>query len=259
MNTEELIEIESSEPYGIHLIGEGTFFRAYERSAFLFGRHIHDRYALKSRFIKKVAKDLVYLGFPRSSLDSVMEVCKKKNFAVSTIGKDHVFIGPVPVVDHYDMWHDGVMRQVATPTANFANGAIEKGRHKSRIPPNEYALFRLFFDFTLYVLKAVSKFDKDYKYSFVEMLCKRCVKLLEILYKHVNNIRNADLNFVEEELYSLRLDFRLLCDLRQISLKQWAFINTKIEEMLENCMPESAVSRNVRERIMESSESTLAL
>ena len=80
-----------------------------------------------------------------------------------------------------------------------------------------------------------------------------------ILYKHVNNIRNADLNFVEEELYSLRLDFRLLCDLRQISLKQWAFINTKIEEMLENCMPESAVSRNVRERIMESSESTLAL
>ena len=60
---------------------EGLFVRAYERSAYLFAKHIK-AYSLTKKFYKNVKQEVVYLGFPQNSFSKIESICKEKNFTV---------------------------------------------------------------------------------------------------------------------------------------------------------------------------------
>ena len=57
---------------------EGLFIRVYERSAYLFVKHIK-AYSITKKFYKNVKQELVYLGFPQSSFSKIEGICKEKN------------------------------------------------------------------------------------------------------------------------------------------------------------------------------------
>ncbi len=65
----ERVEREQSNIDKIYLYREGIFYRAYERSAYLWINHIC-KYEIKKRYVKTVGKVIVYLGFPMSVLES---------------------------------------------------------------------------------------------------------------------------------------------------------------------------------------------
>lgn len=65
----ERVEREQSNIDKIYLYKEGIFYRAYERSAYLWINHIC-KYEIKKRYVKTVGKVIVYLGFPMSVLES---------------------------------------------------------------------------------------------------------------------------------------------------------------------------------------------
>ena len=70
----EVLKLESQHPqqdeslFTIHLFPEGTFFRAYEWSAWLVVTHIKD-FKVTRREIKAVGRDVCYIGFPQESLE----------------------------------------------------------------------------------------------------------------------------------------------------------------------------------------------
>jgi hypothetical protein len=75
MIIEEILKNES-ERKGLMLVRDRLFFQAWEYSAFLFVNHLRP-YRIHRRIIKKVGEEVVWLGFPRSSLESVLADAKK--------------------------------------------------------------------------------------------------------------------------------------------------------------------------------------
>ena len=68
----EILEIEKKREEGgqystIYLFPEGTFYRAYEWSAWLCCRYIN-QFRTTKRYNKSVSADMVFVGFPKVSL-----------------------------------------------------------------------------------------------------------------------------------------------------------------------------------------------
>lgn len=71
MTTAQILELESKKAdCDVLLFEEGVFFKAYERSAWLF-YHCVKPYLLKKRFVKAVGQEIVYLGFPISASEDL--------------------------------------------------------------------------------------------------------------------------------------------------------------------------------------------
>ena len=71
MTFSEILAIEDNNTDKIYLWREGMFLKAYEHSAFLCYRHVHE-FKLSRRFIKTVNRHVVSLGFPESALKKWM-------------------------------------------------------------------------------------------------------------------------------------------------------------------------------------------
>lgn len=67
----EIVEQESRQTAAsrseLHLYREGTFLRAYEWSAFLACRYLHD-FKVNKRQFKDIGQPVAYIGFPDTSL-----------------------------------------------------------------------------------------------------------------------------------------------------------------------------------------------
>ena len=90
--TKEIIEDEahrlaSGEHDVIHLHREGSFLRAYEWSAFLSCRYLH-QFKVNKRIFKGIGHPVAYIGFPETSIDkwmpegAVLEALDEKHLAV---------------------------------------------------------------------------------------------------------------------------------------------------------------------------------
>lgn len=101
-----ILSFEATNLSSIHLHQDGIFWRAYERSAYLFVEHTKSQYKLTKRYIKLVNQSVVSLGFPLDSLS--------KNFSESDI----TYIDPKHICitltdnelefDTYTAWHASI-------------------------------------------------------------------------------------------------------------------------------------------------------
>ncbi len=71
--TKELIEkerelVQSGQVRDLHLHREGTFLRAYDWSAWLACRYLHD-FKVNKRVFKSIDEPVAYIGFPETSLE----------------------------------------------------------------------------------------------------------------------------------------------------------------------------------------------
>lgn len=80
MKIEEILKTEDNKC--IYLHKEGLFWRAYEYSAYAFAKSIK-QYNAKKKFIKKVAGEIVFIGFPNSILATILDLCEQKGYAVN--------------------------------------------------------------------------------------------------------------------------------------------------------------------------------
>ena len=80
MKIEDIIKTKDNTSIFLH--NEGLFWRAYEYTAFAFVKNIKPYYA-KKKFIKIVNSDIVFIGFPDSTLPNILDLCKQKGFAIN--------------------------------------------------------------------------------------------------------------------------------------------------------------------------------
>ncbi len=64
----QIIEKERQNSGKIYLYKEGVFYRAYNRSAYLWVTHICG-YEVKTRYVKSVGENIFYVGFPMTALE----------------------------------------------------------------------------------------------------------------------------------------------------------------------------------------------
>lgn len=88
----DILEIEQARPaaedwYKIHLFQEGSFYRAYEVSAWLCHLHI-SQFKVTHRHVNGIEQTIAFVGFPLSSL----EKRRPENAVVETIADKHVVL-----------------------------------------------------------------------------------------------------------------------------------------------------------------------
>jgi len=104
MKIEDIIKTEDNTSIFLH--NEGLFWRSYEYSAYAFVNSIK-QYNVKKKFIKKVESDIVFIGFPDSTLGNILALCKQKGFAVNKNYK-LITIELKTKIEGYVKWKDEI-------------------------------------------------------------------------------------------------------------------------------------------------------
>ena len=89
MKIAEIQEIEKTNFGNIYLFKEGIFWRAYERSAWMFVENVK-HYRVLKKYVKAVKQDIVYLGFPDSALPEILLTVKTRHASSHTVRKSDV-------------------------------------------------------------------------------------------------------------------------------------------------------------------------
>lgn len=104
----EKLKFEERNERTVRLWPEGAFYKAYERSAYLFVSQIR-QYELRRRYVDAVGQDVVSTGFPQSVL-SKLGVSASDDDGVKTIRMD------TPIDEQqYLLWRDAVPLSTAQP------------------------------------------------------------------------------------------------------------------------------------------------
>jgi len=72
MKIHEILTLEKANTNSIFLLKEGLFYRAYELSAYFFVLHVQ-KYSVTKKFIKSVNQHIVYIGFPATYLQTILQ------------------------------------------------------------------------------------------------------------------------------------------------------------------------------------------
>ncbi|MCQ2106214.1 MAG: hypothetical protein MJZ26_10530 [Fibrobacter sp.] len=218
--------MECNNESSIHLIRDRKFFQTCERSAFRFVKFLRE-YKVHHKFVKKIGADVVYLGFPDSVLESLRAETQDAGYERKIISDDqHIEISGLPKLESYDAWKTGIVRYVDNVSTNVSKtSSIEEIGFPSK---KRFVIYRVFYDLTLYLCRLTSKFHRNFKFGLGDKLREDCVLYLTDMQCIVQSKKSFERSVFEEFLVSMQIRLRLLLDLKQVTEKQWFFVNQTI-------------------------------
>ncbi len=250
MLIDEIYAMECGNESSIHLVRDRKFFQAYEKSAFRFVKLLRE-YKVHHKFIKKIGTDVAYLGFPDSVLENLKKEAQDAGYEWKTISEDqHVEICGLPKLESYDAWKLDVVQG--------GSACLETcQKDSSEITPKKlFVIYREFYDFTLYLCELTSKFHRNFKFGLGDKLREECVACLTDLQCVVQSKKSFEREVFEKFLISLQVRLRLLMDLKQVSEKQWIFVNQTLVK-LQKLLGQNSANQGLPERTLLESRSPL--
>ncbi len=239
----------------IHLIRDRKFFQAYERSAFRFVKFLRE-YKVHHKFVKKIGADVVYLGFPDSVLENLRAEAQDAGYEWKIISDDqHIEISGLPKLESYDAWKTGIVQSVGNASTNVSklSSTVETGVPLKKL----FVIYREFYDLTLYLCRLTSKFHRNFKFGLGDKLREDCVLYLTDMQCVVQSKKSFERSVFEKFLVSMQIRLRLLLDLKQVTEKQWIFVNQTIVK-LQNLLGQNPVNQGLSESPVSESSSPLA-
>lgn len=255
MLIDEIYTVESDNESSIHLIRDRKFFQAYERSAFRFVKFLRE-YKVHHKFVKKIGADVVYLGFPDSVLDGLRAEAQDAGYEWKNISDDrHIEISGLPELESYDAWKTGIVQSVGNASTNVSklSSTVETVVPLKKL----FVIYREFYDLTLYLCRLTSKFHRNFKFGLGDKLREECVSVLADLQCVVQSKIAFEYVRLERFLVTLQIRLRLLLDLKQVTEKQWIFVNQAIVK-LQNLLGRNPVNQGLPECPVSESSSPLA-
>lgn len=132
--TKELIEqerqqVQAGQLRDVHLHKEGTFMRAYDWSAWLCCRYLHD-FKVNKRTFKGIDDPVAYIGFPETSLakwipEGTEQHAEGEKHLVVTLPEVMVIDNPEDLTSAYVKWKESI------PLTEASLGMRKKGGGKN--------------------------------------------------------------------------------------------------------------------------------
>lgn len=218
-----ILEHQADAKNEILLLKEGTFWKAYEQSAY----YLHRQFGFKPspKFIKKVGQTIVTVGFPLQSLT--------KFFPQTTAAytDEIVYIGvESKCSEGFAVWKTDLQVPDEDAVEEMLTPRYEN------LP-----VFKAVYDVLLKSLTASRHFAKDYRYSLGEDL--KCALFAVLVYVYRANKqadgqqRVACIEAAEEKMVEVRLLCRILNDCKQMPKNlyaQMAFDMVQVDKHLAN-------------------------
>ncbi len=93
-------------------------------------------------------------------------------------------------------------------------------------------VYKSSYDLFINIFQVTKNFAKEYKYTVGEKIKNETIELTTNIYRaNISISKKEYLQKARENIEIIRLMFRLMKDLKQISLKSFTFINLKIEDV----------------------------
>jgi len=220
MTQQEIITKEESNFNSIWLYLEGSFYKAYERSAFAFCTRVKD-YKILRKESKTLGRDILYVGFPMSAKDRTLSGCM-----VNVIDEKTLQIVVSRPIDENDFqkWRDAQeVEQASRAMLSPYTKVIEKT-----------PVYKLSYDILRQVILLSKNVSKNCQEPFA-------VKAKQLSYESCNKIRRfydsspetqiiivKELSPILEELCFL---LQLLKDEKEISLNSYAMLSEMIQSV----------------------------
>jgi len=97
---------------------------------------------------------------------------------------------------------------------------------------DELPVYKASYDLVLEIFLFVRNFTKEFKYTIGESLKKETIELIILIYRaNIKKDKATTIQEARERIELIRLLLRLTKDLKQISLKRFVYINTKVEKV----------------------------
>ncbi len=86
------------------------------------------------------------------------------------------------------------------------------------------------YDLLLRLIVLTKNFDREYKFTIGEDIKKEAMEMIKNIYRANSSASRQQLiQAARENIEMIRLDLRVLQDLKQLNLKKFVFLNEKIE------------------------------
>ncbi|MBQ3753258.1 MAG: hypothetical protein II864_06895 [Prevotella sp.] len=130
----EKLKAEERNERTVRLWPEGTFYKAYERSAFLFVKQVRE-YSPRRRYIQAVGQDVLSIGFPQTVLESL-----GMHHAPATDGAEVIQLSAALDEQQFLLWRDSVAKEqpssaVVSAPSQAALSESEEIKAQSGIKP----------------------------------------------------------------------------------------------------------------------------
>lgn len=230
MKIQAIYDLEHDNTSSIYLIRDGNFFRAYEKSAMLFFDNITQYHVMK-RTYKVINAEMVYLGFPMSSLDKLLA---KHGLQIHSDTKDFVVLKDFSSDRDFVQWKASI---VSDTQKEDSDNLLMQEKVLPRFEDNHpLHIYKMGFDTMVAVHRLVENLKKGYKYSVGEELKKDSFALALCSYRIAKQGRHGgDKALYDEALMQVdvvRLRLRLLAELHQLSTSAFTRVNTQIEYLV---------------------------
>jgi hypothetical protein len=196
MKIKDIIDMEKTNLFGITLLKEGMFYRAYNRSAMRISTKVR---ALKvnTKLIKYVGQTVMYCGFPDNILPQIRNLCAQKNYGWNARGETRIDIDGVATPDEdYEGWTREILKRVAN-APSLVTPVMEKYSDSPRDQRDVLAgrIGTLFLEILELLVEAGYSVDQAHGGRDREMSdLKKQVETLEEKINDKENIANASLN-----------------------------------------------------------------
>lgn len=267
MNSLEIQKMEQTNHAEIHLLRAGGFMHAYNRSAFHFSRHFFE-YEVHCKYVKKINAEMLYLGFPNSSLPQIQTMAQQKKMNFTKVDDNHFVISNFWVYSDYDLWKREKFKAHAEKSAvedsvpsEQKNSGLEppalpnqKPSHSCDIKPAQMMFAtKEFYECTRYIVGRTSEISRSLRVSIVERIRNACLDLYHHLDLCQHGLENFDKEFSKKQFIQISEILRLLMDLKQISKEQWFYISDKLLTVKKTLRLQSSDSRVAGDAAQESS------
>lgn len=227
MTKKEIFDIEQQNYGKIILYKEGSFWIAYERSAYWL-YHGVKKYKPNKRYINTVGQEVISLGFPDRGRSSpmagavILEMADKK----IVLEAKNVEATPEEFEHNFSAWKENVGIKTPRPRQE-TSGGTGGGTKYDNLP-----VYKEVYDLTLQVYKSSQHMQRDYRYTLGEKIKTELVDMTTAVYS-ANVSADKEPYIVEARrlIQVLRVQMRLLHDLGQVSVNNMAAMNLSIDSI----------------------------
>ncbi len=213
----------------ILLVRDGTFWRAYERSAQRFSERIAPTFQVRAKHYKNENVTLCFVGFPQSSMQNILE---KAGFGLSVFqqkSESLAFLSGFAVEDDFTVWKQRKVNSFDLPAQDKRDLLMHPERSQKNL--SWMQLYKACYDLAVELHKFSALVKREYKYTIGERICNASIDLALAAYAIANGSAAPDdkLPVMRSSVDAIRMMLRLLVDLKHLSIKSFANLNEKIE------------------------------